>query len=124
MIKGDRHIDEVIFDYIVDNLSEEERLDLESQMLEDENLKEQVEAWKMTLLDIPLISKQEMEVNLIKKEKGKWWQFSLNSFFGISFLLLILPSSLMEKNINRAGNSVIEKVSDTVESNEKIRPLL
>lgn len=99
MRREDKDLDQIIFDYIEGELPLEDKEVFELRMLKDDEIKEQVDIWKETIIWEDFNYTNELEQKLFIKSRRQWWTLSLNSFISICFLLLLMPSDLMDEDL-------------------------
>ncbi|HYG40802.1 MAG TPA: hypothetical protein VD908_19390, partial [Cytophagales bacterium] len=103
MRREDKDLDQIIFEYIEGELPLEDKEVFELRLLKDDEIKEQVELWKVTIISEGFSYTSELEQKLFVKSRRQWWNLSLNSILFVSFLLFIIHATLKEPELSEVG---------------------
>lgn len=108
MTEVNNEYDEIIFDYLEGNLSENERSAFEILLSTDQQLSAQVKAWRNTYVLETFPITKDLETHILALVKRRTWMFSLNTFIYVLLVTLFtsMPSEEPVTTSGWSGNTV------------------
>jgi hypothetical protein len=97
MTEVSNEYEEIIFDYLEGNLSNNEREAFEMLLASNEDLRSQVMDWRQTYITESFSPTTELTERILKSTRKTHWTFSLNSFICAALFCLLVPVDINEQ---------------------------